>query len=57
MARKERYMGVEEARAKLGLIAAAVARGGGPVIITKRGRPLAVLLSLERYEQMKRDAP
>lgn len=57
MARKERYVGVEEARAQLGLIATTVARGGAPVIITKRGRPLAVLINLERFEQMKRDVP
>lgn len=47
-------MGVEEARAKLGSIAGAVARGGRPVILTKRGRPLAVLISLDRYERVKR---
>lgn len=36
----ERFMGIEEARGKLGDLAQAVEQRGEPVVLTKRGRPL-----------------
>lgn len=49
----ERFVGVEEARSKLGQLVDDVGRGGEPVVFTKRGRALAVLLSREEYTRVK----
>jgi len=49
----ERFMGIEEARGKLGDLAQAVEQRGEPVVLTKRGRPLAVLLSRDEYGRFK----
>lgn len=43
-----------ELRAQLGEKIRALRAGAEPVIISERGRPVAVLLSLERYEQITR---
>ena len=48
----ERFVGVEEARANLGRLADEVA-GGEEVWLTKRGRPLAVLLGREEYDRLR----
>lgn len=47
-------MGVEQARAKIGSLVLSVARGARPVVLTRRGQPLAVLISVRDYEAMKR---
>jgi len=49
----ERFMGIEEARAKLGDLAQEVEQRGEPVVLTKRGRPLAVLLNRDDYGRFK----
>ena len=43
-----------ELRARLGETIRALRAGAEPVLISERGKPAAVLLSLERYEQMTR---
>ncbi len=50
----ERFLGVEEARGKLGQLVADVAASGEPVVLTRCGRVLAVLLSREEYARFKR---
>jgi prevent-host-death family protein len=49
----ERTLGVEEARGQLGEIAAGIADGGEPVVLTKRGRALAVIVDHDRYARFK----
>ena len=49
----ERLLGIEEARARLGDVAEEVAVGGDPVVLTKRGRPLAVLVGTDEYSRLK----
>jgi prevent-host-death family protein len=51
----ERFVGVEEARPVLGQLAEEAA-GGDEVWLTKRGKPLAVLLSREAYTQLRQAA-
>jgi prevent-host-death family protein len=52
----ERYIGVEEARGTLGTLAAEVAAGAEPVMLTKRGQALAVIVSRDEYARMKEAA-
>lgn len=47
----DRFVGVEEARATLGRLADEVA-GGEEIWLTKRGRPLAVLLGRDDYDRL-----
>jgi prevent-host-death family protein len=49
----ERFVGVEEARAKLGDLVDEVAEKGVHVALTKRGRPLAMIVGREEYGQLK----
>lgn len=49
---REIQIGIEEARAKLGELALAVAEGGPPVVLARRGRPLAVLVSLRDFARI-----
>lgn len=49
----ERLLGIEEARGRLGDVVHEVATGGDPVILTKRGRALAVLVSRDEYARLK----
>ncbi len=49
----ERFVGVEDARGSLGQLVDDVAAGGDVIALTKRGRPLAVLMSREEYMRMK----
>ena len=49
----ERTLGIEEARARLGDVAGEVADGADPVVLTKRGRALAVLVDAEQYRRYK----
>lgn len=49
----ERTIGVEAARGKLGELAAEVAGGGDPVILSRRGRADAVLVSRVEYLRFK----
>ncbi len=49
----EAVIGVEDARAKLGRIVEEVAAGSAPVVLTRRGRALAVVLSREEYAELK----
>lgn len=52
----ERFFGVEEARGVLGKLAEDVAEAQEPVWLTKRGQPLAVLVSCEEYTRLRQDA-
>lgn len=49
----ERFIGVEEARVKLGQLVEEIAESGEHVALTKRGRALAVLVSRDEYAQLK----
>ena len=52
----DRFMGVEEARTQLGRLVEEIAQSGEPVSLTKRGRPLATLVSNEEYARLKQAA-
>ena len=49
----ERTLGVEKARGRLGELAEEVAGGADPVVLTKRGRAVAVLVDREQYARFK----
>ncbi len=49
----ERFVGVEDARGSLGQLVDDVAAGGDVVALTKRGKPLVVLVSREEYMRLK----
>jgi prevent-host-death family protein len=49
----ERFLGVEEARGKLGQLVQEVAAGAEPVVFAKRGQALAVLISRDEYARLK----
>lgn len=48
----ERFVGVEEARGQLGRLIEQVAEGADPITLTKRGQPLAVLVSRDEWEAL-----
>lgn len=47
-----KFIGVEKARTKLGKLVEQVATDGEPIFLTKRGGPLAVIVSREEYERL-----
>lgn len=47
----ERTVGVEEARNKLGQLADEVSHRSDVIVLTRRGRPLAVLMGSAEYER------
>ncbi len=49
-------VGVEQARGRLGALAEEVASSGEPVVLTKRGEALAVLVSRAEYARLKEAA-
>lgn len=49
----ERFVGVEQARGQLGKLIEEVAGGAEPIALTKRGRPMAVLISREEWEALQ----
>jgi prevent-host-death family protein len=51
----ERTIGVDKARAKLGQLAEEVAAAEEPVVLTRRGQALAVLVSPAEYERLMED--
>ena len=48
---KQRSVSFVEARKKLSRIVDEVSRGGGAVVITKRQKPVAVVVGMERYRR------
>lgn len=48
----ERSVGVDEARARLGQLADEVARADESVVLTRRGRAVAVLISAAEYRRL-----
>ncbi len=48
----ERTIGIDKARAKLGQLAEEVAAADVPVLLTRRGQALAVLISAAEYERL-----
>lgn len=52
----ERQVGVEEARGSLGRLVDDVASGGDAVVLAKRGRAAAVLVSADEYAEYKQVA-
>lgn len=48
----ERFLGVEQARSQLGRLVEEVAKGADPIALTKRGQPLAVLVSRDEWEAL-----
>lgn len=48
----ERFVGVEQARGQLGRLVDEVAEGADPISLTKRGQPLAVLVSRDEWEAL-----
>ena len=49
-------MGIAEARTRLSALVDQVASGGGDVLITKRGRPMARLVPVSNAESRATDA-
>lgn len=49
----EKFIGVEEARAKLGQLVDDVATGGDHIALTKRGRPVAMIVGREEYSELR----
>lgn len=49
----ERIVGVEKARGKLGQLLDEIARSGEPIMLSKRGQTLGVLLSRDEYSRLK----
>ena len=49
----ERTLGIEEARGRLGEIAEEVAEGSDAVVLSKRGKALAVLVDSAQYRRFK----
>lgn len=49
----ERFVGVENARGQLGRLVDEVAGGAEPISLTKRGKPLAVLVSRDEWEALQ----
>ncbi|MGC1184061.1 MAG: type II toxin-antitoxin system Phd/YefM family antitoxin [Candidatus Dormiibacterota bacterium] len=49
----ERFIGVEEARGTLGRLVEEVAASGEPISLTRRGRPMAVLMGREEYAHLR----
>ena len=52
----EKFLGIEEARAKLGQLAEEVSEGAEPVVLAKKGRALAVIVGREEYSRFKEAA-
>lgn len=52
MEKDYRRIGLEEARTQLGRLVAEVLSTGLPVVLTRRGSGVAVLISLERYTEL-----
>lgn len=52
----EQFIGVEEARGSLGKLVDEVAQGAEPIVLAKRGRAKAVLLSFDDYGRLKSQA-
>jgi prevent-host-death family protein len=48
----ERTIGVDKARGKLGEIADEIAEDDEPVVLTRRGQPVAVLVSPSVYDSL-----
>lgn len=48
----ERNVGVEEARNQLGRLADEVNRGSEAIVLTRRGRPVAVLVGSANYQSL-----
>ncbi|HEX9888470.1 MAG TPA: type II toxin-antitoxin system Phd/YefM family antitoxin [Nitriliruptorales bacterium] len=48
----ERFVGVEQARGQLGRLVDEVAEGADPIALTKRGQPLAILVSRDEWEAL-----
>lgn len=49
----ERFIGVEQARGQLGRLVDDVASGSEPISLTKRGRPVAVLVNRDEWEALR----
>lgn len=49
----ERFVGVEQARGQLGRLVDDVAGGAEAISLTKRGRPVAVLVNREEWEALR----
>jgi prevent-host-death family protein len=49
----ERFIGVEQARGQLGRLVDDVAGGADAISLTKRGRPVAVLVNRDEWEALQ----
>ena len=49
----ERFIGVEQARGQLGRLVDDVAGGSEAISLTKRGRPVAVLVNRDEWEALR----
>jgi prevent-host-death family protein len=49
----ERFIGVEQARGQLGRLVDDVAGGAEAIALTKRGRPVAVLVSRDEWQSLQ----
>lgn len=52
-ARRERTLPATEVKNRFGQVLREVARTGGPIVIERDGRAVAVILSVERFERLQ----
>jgi len=52
-ARRERTLPATEVKNRFGRVLREVARTGGPVVVERDGRPVAVILSIEKFERLQ----
>ena len=53
VARRERTLPATEVKNRFGQVLREVARTGGPIVIERGGRAVAVILSAERFERLQ----
>ena len=52
-ARRERTLPATEVKNRFGRVLREVARTGGPIVVERDGRPVAVILSVEKFERLQ----
>jgi len=55
--RWSRTLSATEAKNRFGAVLREVARTGGPVLVERGGKPIAVILSIQTYEETQRVPP
>ncbi len=52
-ARRERTLPSTEVKNRFGQVLREIARTGGPIVVERDGRPVAVILSIENFERLQ----